>query len=96
MINGEAQSEGPQSEGPQSEGPQPQRPAPPPAGEASSPVGEAITPDSQQAQSEFINIKRALTERRANPDPEPGWILPRVDDRAAFSEPTLNRPNPDQ
>ncbi|MGB3300068.1 MAG: hypothetical protein WBA76_17535 [Phormidesmis sp.] len=72
----------------QSEGTQPQRPAPPP-------VGNAIAPDNQQAQSEFLDIKRALTERRATPDPEPGWVLPRVDNKAAFSDPTINPPIPE-
>lgn len=82
MTNGETQRE------------ETQRPAPPV--ESGSSVGRAIAPDNQQAQSEFLDIKRALTDRQASPDPEPGWILPRVDDRAAFSDPSLNLPAPNQ
>jgi len=87
MTNGEAQGEGPQAQNPQAQGPTPS-----PVGEPSFSVGEAIAPETQQAQSEFSNIKQALTDRRASVEPKPGWILPRVDDRAAFSDPALNPP----
>ncbi|MEQ9482271.1 hypothetical protein [Coleofasciculus sp. F4-SAH-05] len=62
---------------------QPQIPGTNPTVEASLP------PDVAQAQSEFLEIKQALTDRQATPDPMPGWILPRVDAKAAASDPKL-------
>ena len=51
---------------------------------------EVITREENQAQSEFLEIKEALTDRRATPDPRPGWILPRVDEKAQVSQPQVD------
>lgn len=58
----------------------------------SAPAIDAMTrPQKAQAQSAFLEIKQALTDRRAVPDPLPGWILPRVDPKALISEPTAEQ-----
>ncbi|MBW4615456.1 MAG: hypothetical protein KME21_19695 [Desmonostoc vinosum HA7617-LM4] len=50
-------------------------------------VEVATSSEATQAQLEFLEIKQALTDRQAKPDPLPGWILPRVDSKAAASNP---------
>ncbi|MEM8808277.1 MAG: hypothetical protein AAGF01_19835 [Cyanobacteria bacterium P01_G01_bin.38] len=94
MTNGETRRENVQPQGATpTPAPNP-NPAPSPS-PAPNPAPEPPpSPETTQAQSEFSDIKRALTDRQADPDPEPGWVLPRVDDKAAFSDPALTNPNP--
>lgn len=61
-----------------------------PPTEANSINKESVNPAESKAQIEFLDIKQALTDRQASPDPRPGWILPNVDEKAQASQPKVS------
>ncbi|MEM9163215.1 MAG: hypothetical protein AAGC54_09120 [Cyanobacteria bacterium P01_F01_bin.4] len=88
MTNGDPRRENAQPQG-STPSPSP-APSPSPSPTPNPPTEPMPSPETAQAQAEFLEIKQALTDRQARPDPQPGWVLPRVDPKAAFSDPRLD------